>query len=593
MQVQISSQLLLCGALAVGLAAYLAANLKEMPGRRFIGLSALLGVLVVLTIGGAFRTQLIGWLLRIPTKGSLAEPILSRIKAVVALTAALLSVIEALRRREKKPFFSHHTKGIAALLAVVSIGCYYRFGDIGYENFYHRWEFYHYYLGAKYDREVGYDRLYMCTAIAQAENGPIGEVKSRKLRDLRVDLLQPSQEVLDHPEECKQRFTPERWTAYKKDVDWFRHSSNIQYWNDMQKDHGYNPPPVWTVAGHFLASLHPASDGFFKLLALFDPLFFAGLFVAIYWAFRWRVLTVALVFWGCQLPAEYFWTGGAFLRQDWLFWLVLSACFIRKRFYALGGAMFAYSTLLRVFPGLLIVGWVAQMGWDVYKHRRIRPAHLRLVAGGVAATVLLVGVSVAVTGSRSYPEFYHHIQVHNNTALTNNMGLSTLLSQSWEGRMKYTRDEKQLDPFKEWKQMRHDRLAAFFPFRIIVLGALLVGFFFVVRRMKSLWGAQALSLLWVVALVELTCYYYTMFILAAFLSRMRRGVEQIVLVTAGISQLLAIDNRRLSYYYDDRYVVQSVLFVGFAIALVAAFWPPKKAVAKTVTPAPSAEKTAA
>ena len=33
---------------------------------------------------------------------------------------------------------------------------------------------------------------------------------------------------------------------------------------------------------------------------------------------------------GCQLPAEYLWTGGAFLRQDWLFWLVISACLARK-----------------------------------------------------------------------------------------------------------------------------------------------------------------------------------------------------------------------------------------------------------------------
>ena len=76
------------------------------------------------------------------------------------------------------------------------------------------------------------------------------------------------------------------------------------------------------------------------------------MFAAIYWAFGWRVFAVAAIFWGCQLPAEYFWTGGAFMRQDWLFWLVLSACLVRKRFHALGGAAFAYSTLLRVFPGL-------------------------------------------------------------------------------------------------------------------------------------------------------------------------------------------------------------------------------------------------
>jgi len=37
--------------------------------------------------------------------------------------------------------------------------------------------------------------------------------------------------------------------------------------------------------------------------------------------------------------------------------------------------------------------------------------------------------------------------VHNRTPLTNNMGLQTILSQSYSGRMEFVRDEKLLDPF--------------------------------------------------------------------------------------------------------------------------------------------------
>src|SRR5262249_14264342 len=83
-------------------------------------------------------------------------------------------------------------------------------------------------------------------------------------------------------------------------------------------------------------------------------------------------------------------------------------------------------------------------------------------------------------------------------------------------------------------------------------------------------------------LVEVTCYYYSMFILSAFLSRMRRGVEQWILCVAGISQLLAI-NRYLSYYYDDRYTSQAVLFCIFAFTLLSAYWPPT---AQKAQPAP-------
>ena len=36
------------------------------------------------------------------------------------------------------------------------------------------------------------------------------------------------------------------------------------------------------------------------------------------WAFGWRVMAVATVFWGCNAPANFYWTGGAFLRQDWI-----------------------------------------------------------------------------------------------------------------------------------------------------------------------------------------------------------------------------------------------------------------------------------
>ena len=77
------------------------------------------------------------------------------------------------------------------------------------------------------------------------------------------------------------------------------------------------------------------------------------------------------------------------------------------------------------------------------------------------------------------------------------------------------------------------------------------------------------------SVVEVTCYYYSMFILTAVLSRMRRGVEQWVLCVAGISQLVAI-NRYFSYFYDDRYTAQSVVFFIFAVSLVFAYWPKQK-----------------
>ena len=83
-------------------------------------------------------------------------------------------------------------KGIALALAVMSIGAYFRYGDFGFQNFYHRHEFFHYYLGSKYDRELGYERLYECVAVAQADSGQKNEVRARRFFPEPEKLWDPS-----------------------------------------------------------------------------------------------------------------------------------------------------------------------------------------------------------------------------------------------------------------------------------------------------------------------------------------------------------------------------------------------------------------
>jgi len=501
---------------------------------------------------------------------------LSGLKATIALGAAALSIWEVGRIAQKKPVRQRYVKAMAFAIATMSVAAYMRFGDIGYRKFYHRWEHFHYFMGSKYNRELGYKGLYECTAIAQVDLGMRNEVAARKLRNLEIDVLESTEAVLANPEKCKSRFTPERWEAFKADVKFFRTASGLKYWNDMQKDHGYNPPPVWTVAGHLLSSLQPASERFQQLLAAIDPLLFLGLFAAVFWAFGWRVFCVALTFWGCQLPAEYFWTGGAFLRQDWLFFLVLCACLLKKRYFMLAGAAFAYSTLLRVFPGPLLFGPIVVAGWYLWKHRRFKKEHLRVAYGGILATALLVPISMGIAGKDSYKEFWSHIQVHNSTPLTNHMGLKTIVSHGLDGRMQYTRDEKLMDPFINWKQARRDRFQELKPAYYAIIAAIAVGLAFVLRRVKSLWIALCLSVVMVAALVEATCYYYSFFILAALLSRLRREFEYVALLVAGTSQLL-VNIPLISYFYDDRYTVQSVLFFAYAVGIIVALWPRARA----------------
>jgi hypothetical protein len=163
----------------------------------------------------------------------------------------------------------------------------------------------------------------------------------------------------------------------------------------------------------------------------------------------------------------------------------LSAALVRKRYPKLAGAALVYAGLLRIFPGLAVIGWLTVAGFWVWKHRdapaaRYRPLALALVAvaglagaaielatgkptyavagaigvgalaagfhrfiaprmhlvhqqvlvGGIAAAAVLVPTSWAVAGPDSYQQFFKHtIQVHDHTPLTNHMGLRVLIAQ--------------------------------------------------------------------------------------------------------------------------------------------------------------------
>ena len=60
---------------------------------------------------------------------------------------------------------------LLALGGVVAFLTFFNFGHLHFHNFVHVWDTYHYYMGAKYFREVGYENLYDCAAIADAESG--------------------------------------------------------------------------------------------------------------------------------------------------------------------------------------------------------------------------------------------------------------------------------------------------------------------------------------------------------------------------------------------------------------------------------------
>lgn len=520
------------------------------------------------------------------------------IRVSLCLLAALMLIYEVRARRMGSEVSPRVKRGFAIFMTVLAFSTYFDFGNpnVRFNEYYHRHEFYHYYLGSKYSEELGYKRLYDCTLIAEAENGRRSQVAAREFRDLRVNLIRKAKDtyILTEPERCTKHFEKNgTWEAFKKDVDWFYSKSRGSYWERMQQDHGYNPPPVWTMTGKALANLHPADADFFRALASIDIVLQAGMLLLLFWAFGWRVGAVGAIFWGCNSAANFYWTGGAFLRQDWLFLLVASLALARKKYFFWAGAALMWSALLRAFPAALFGGWAAMVLIYIIERLRGRPSidgktgllglvhpdHRRLIAGSLVAIAVLVPASMATTGgTRAYREFAAHIQTHKSTPLTNHMGLPTILSHNWDGRMRFTRNNNLDDAFEEWKDGRNRRKAKLRVLQIAIFGFFFLWIAWAVHRSRRLWIAPALSLPLVMCLTDLTCYYYSMYIAAAVLVACRRSIGVGLLATGAASVVLLgtpIGYARIDYsgfrFVDDNFAVQSYLFMIFSALMLWAY----------------------
>lgn len=502
-------------------------------------------------------------------------------KLVLALAAAAWALCE-----RRTPLSPSGRRFVWLALAALAVAAY--FGELRPgARLVHLPDQYHYFMGARYFPEVGYSRLYTCSLVAESELGRVPVVDARgeeRVLDLTAEARDPGRRVrdvgrdnllvrvadagfLDHPEVCTRRFSPERWAAFKADVLYFRVTAGPQAWADMQKDHGFNPPPVWLIAGRSLASLGPARTDLLERLAYVDLGLLAVVFVALAWAFGWRVGAVALVLWGCQAPASFAWTGGSFLRQDWLALLVLAACAARKECFRLAGACLAGAALLRVFPALVGAGCAVVVAAHLWRRGRLARPHRHALLGAALAVAVLVPASVAVCGPGAWGEFRQRtLGVHNRTWTSNLMGLSVAVAYPTSPRLEESLDRARVDASEPWRQGRAEGYRRW-RFVAYLLGAAGVAFFVAsVRRVRSLWVAACLAPALVVWTTQLSCYYYAFLVLAAPLAVARARLTAPVLAFAAATQAASL----LLPWPDDRYAALSLLTSVFYLALVGA-----------------------
>ena len=478
----------------------------------------------------------------------------------LVLAAAMLWLLASRRRISERGWQA---------LALLAFATYFNFGSFHFSNYVHGWDVFHYYIGAKYFPELGYERLYECVAIADAEDGLRRRVELRKLTDLRTNELVTASSVLAEPMRCKSHFSDERWLSFKADVGYFRSHENPKRWDDTQTDHGFNGTPAWTVAGFLLANLAPASDASILLLTLLDPAYLAAALWLVRRAFGWRTAALAMLVFATNFPSRFYWTGGAFLRWDWIFYTVAAIACLKLDRPFLAGLALGYAALLRIFPGLLVAGPALALGWHVLRTRRLEPTYLRFFAGAAVAVVLLVALSLPIAGTSGYREFVQNSVKHTATPLTNYMGLRTLVAYRPSEVGRHLRTDRDVDPWGKWKSARLRAFEQAKPaFCLLFVGyvALLA---FAVRGQPA-WLAAALGATVPAFAVELTSYYYAFLFAVALATHEREDVPNILFaVTAATGVIAWAPLPFLPTWWDEQYTAMSLVTV---VGLTAMLW---------------------
>ncbi len=470
------------------------------------------------------------------------------------------------------PLFEQKSRDrMLVVLGVIGGLAYCNFARLHFSNFIHVWDTYHYYMGSKYFSELNYDLLYDCAVVADKEDGVKG-VDDRVVTDLRTNVMVRVTNLLAHPDICTSHFTPERWAAFKKDVAFFRGRVAPDRWVQVHHDHGYNATPVWTLLGKALTNLGPATLNQVTALNLIDPLYLLAAALAMLWAFGWRGFALGLLMLGTNFPNRYYWTGGAYLRHDWLFYTVATVCLLKKDRPFLAGASLSYATLLRLFPGLMVVGPLLAGIEYLRVNRQLEPAFKRFVLGGIVGTAALLALSFTfVGGAETWAKFAANTQKHAATPLTNHMGLRTVLSYRFSTIGQVMRDGKQIDAWAKWKSTRLESFRELKPLFALLLLAGIALLYFAIRDDKPpLWVSASLGIGFIVFGAELTCYYYCFFMGMAALYERRREAGLLLLMMAAVTQIIHLTPfAGMSGWEDEQYFAMSVTSL---IAVAAVWW---------------------
>ncbi|MCA9695255.1 MAG: hypothetical protein KC636_37090, partial [Myxococcales bacterium] len=327
------------------------------------------------------------------------------------LTAVGLLIYGGLRRWP----WLHAPARVRLLQATLSLwvlggGVVYFYGMHGlvHRTYVHQWDAYHYLLGPKYFRELGYFDLYRCTAQATPRAVIPDATKARDLRTYEVVTAG----ALRRDGDCAALFTAARWQEFQGDVAVFG-AEEPRRLRRMLLDHGYNGTPVHTAITARVANLFPLRFTTLTLSTLLDPLALCVMLAAITRAFGWRLGLVFALLLFTNVVDRFAIIGASFLRYLWLASLGLAFAALGRGRHRVAGLCFTLAAALNVFPAVFALGLALKAAVELIRTRTLAARYRQLVLAAVVSALALGALGLTTgRGASAYAEFRDDMRVH-------------------------------------------------------------------------------------------------------------------------------------------------------------------------------------